>query len=328
MDETTARAQVAETGRMLLERQLVARTWGNFSALTDEDHFVITPSGLGYEGMTPEDTVLCNWRDGSFSGSRKPSSEQGIHAAAYALLPNTGFVVHTHQIYATALGLTGPGSLELSEAERRELGGVAWARYGLPGTKRLKNHVADAMAQGAHTVMMVNHGALICGRDREEAIERAMRLEELCRRSCLGQEETEELSADAAGLLERARRSMPTAALCSTPAALSLAAQRAALHAQLDDMAQMIGAAVPFARNDDEAVKLAEKCGAVLREGAGVLVRGADEDDTEALKLLTHKAAVAALHCRASSTRVRLGIADVAIMRVFYLTKYSLRKKG
>ncbi|MBE7002656.1 MAG: class II aldolase/adducin family protein [Ruminococcaceae bacterium] len=327
MDETTARAQVAETGRLLLEKRLVARTWGNFSCQTDETHFCITPSGLGYEAMTAEDIVRYDLRDGSWQGTRKPSSEKGIHAAAYALLPNVGFVVHTHQIYATALGLTGEESLRLSESERRALGGIAWAKYGLPGTKTLKKHVADAMASGARTVLMVNHGALVCGRDRKEAIDRALLLEDLCRRSCLGQEGGAP-NGDVKTLLERARAKWPHAAVCGTPEALAYAALRTPLHAQLDDMAQMIGAAVPRAVDEFDALRLLERHNAVLLDGLGFLVRGDDAGDAEALCLLTHKAAVAALHCRAAGKRVRLSPADTALMRAFYLKKYSKRKDG
>ncbi len=327
MDEKIARAQVAETGRILLQKKLVARTWGNFSRLVDEKHFCITPSGLGYEAMTPEDVVLYDRESGAYTGTRKPSSEKGIHAAAYALLPNTGFVIHTHQIYASALGLTGEESLSLSEAERRSLGGVAWAKYGLPGTKTLKNNVAAAMASGAHTVLMVNHGALICGPERDATIERAQLLEDICRRACRGQDAAMS-GGDTSALLARARGRYPTAALCDTPETLALAALRVPLRAQLDDMAQMIGAIMPAAKDENDAIALLARYNAVLLPGAGALVRGDEQDDSEALKLLVHKAAVAALHCRASGKRVRLGALDTALMRVVYLKKYSKQKKG
>ena len=49
------REQVVETGLMLLEKKLVARTWGNVSAREDKTHFVITPSGLSYTKTTPQD---------------------------------------------------------------------------------------------------------------------------------------------------------------------------------------------------------------------------------------------------------------------------------
>ena len=74
MDEKTLREQVAETGRLLLEKRLVARTWGNFSARLDETHFVITPSGLGYEQMIADDMVRFCLADETWEGTRKPSS--------------------------------------------------------------------------------------------------------------------------------------------------------------------------------------------------------------------------------------------------------------
>ena len=59
---------------VLLEKKLVARTWGNFSARLDEAHFAITPSGLGYEQMGADDIVRFCLADESWEGSRKPSS--------------------------------------------------------------------------------------------------------------------------------------------------------------------------------------------------------------------------------------------------------------
>ncbi len=325
MDEQTAREQVAETGRILLEKRLIARTWGNFSCLLDDGGFCITPSGLGYESMTPADVVRYDRRTGNWLGTRLPSSEKGIHAAAYKLLPDTGFVIHTHQIYASALGLTGESCLHLNDAQRRALGGIAWAKYGLPGTDMLRDHVADAMATGAHSVLMVNHGVLICGRDRAETIERVLLLEELCHRSNLGREGAV-AHEDASALLERARSLYPTATLVQTEAVLALAELREPLYAQLDDMAQMIGEHIPAAADADDALNLLRTDSAVLLCGVGALIRGEDADDSEALRLLTHKAAVAALHCRAAGQDARLSAEDVLWMRRFYLEKYAGRK--
>ena len=66
------------TCRLLLEKRLVARTWGNFSARLDETHFVITPSGLGYEQMIADDMVRFCLADETWEGTRKPSSEKGF----------------------------------------------------------------------------------------------------------------------------------------------------------------------------------------------------------------------------------------------------------
>ena len=303
MNERELRETVAGTGRLLLKKELVARTWGNFSARAGGTRFLITPSGLGYEAMTADDIVLYDGETGKWEGTRKPSSEKGIHRAAYAIFPEADFVIHTHQIYASALGLTGPESMNVTEEERKELGGVAWAAYGLPGTKKLCENVEAAMKSGAETVLMVHHGALICGKDREEAIRRAELLEAIAKRSLKGLPDGEEPERAWADL------GIP-------------------LYAELDDMAQMIGRRIPFAPDEETAEKLLERTNAVFVRGKGCLVRGEDADDTEALKILARKAAVAALHTRASGTGARLGPFDTALMRYVYKSKYSKQKKG
>ena len=327
MDEKTIYEQVAETGRLLLEKRLVARTWGNFSARLDETHFVITPSGLGYEQMAADDMVRFCLADESWEGTRKPSSEKGIHAAAYRLFPEVGFVIHTHQAYATALGLTEPAQLSLTEEEREALGGVAWAEYGLPGTKKLKEAVAAALQSGAHTVLMRHHGALICGRDRADALYRASLLETVCRRSCRCEAPVPE-PQDPAAILSRVREVFPNAAAETGEASRAWSGLRIPLRAQLDDAAQMIGAQIPFARDEQELRVLLCNYAAVFLPGVGAVVCGGDAADTEALKVLTDKAAVAALHTRALDCRAVLSLFDRVLMRQVYRLKYSKQKKG
>ena len=169
MEEMELRRIVAETGPELLCEGLVARTWGNISARVDETHYLITPSGRDYEGLTGEDLALCDRVSGSNVGRYRPSSERGVHAIAYALFPEVGFVIHTHQVYATALGLVGFQLGSFTGDERVRLGGVAVAGYGLSGSKKLQAGVRAAMETGAHTIFMPHHGALVCGRDHDEA---------------------------------------------------------------------------------------------------------------------------------------------------------------
>ncbi len=57
MQSEELRTIIVRTGRELLRDGLVARTWGNISARVDETHFLITPSGLDYEGIAEEDLV-------------------------------------------------------------------------------------------------------------------------------------------------------------------------------------------------------------------------------------------------------------------------------
>ena len=59
----------------------------------------------------------------TWEGARKPSGERGVHAAAYAQLPEVNFVIHTHQGCASALGLAGFDAMDITPEERAALGG-------------------------------------------------------------------------------------------------------------------------------------------------------------------------------------------------------------
>lgn len=328
MEAREARQTVADAGRMLLEEKLVARTWGNVSCRTGAKSFAITPSGLGYEGMTAEDVVLYDMTSGTWSGGRKPSSERGVHAAAYARFPEVGFVIHTHQTYASALSLAGFDTLALTDAEKQGLGGAAIAEYGLPGTEKLRKNVAASLASGAHTVLMAQHGALIAGRDRQEAFSRAKLLEAVCAAACRGQPADTDAgdTGKLAALAERAGRAFPHIALTAAPAVREASKLNAVFRAQLDDMAQMIGPRLKTVPADEDAVCAGlAKHNTVLVAGLGALCRADTDGDCTALRLLTEKACISLLHTQALGVRVRLSLPEAYLMRAVYLKKYSAR---
>ncbi len=164
-----AKKYVIEAGHRLLENGLVARTWGNISARISADEFVITPSGRGYEDLTPEDLVVVKVADASYTGNIKPSSEKILHAACYRLRPETGFIIHTHQFYASAISVSG-----------KDFSFAPNAAYGLPGTKKLAKTVSAAVAAhpGDKSFLMQRHGAVVLGADFDEAFRLAEELEE------------------------------------------------------------------------------------------------------------------------------------------------------
>lgn len=327
MDEEKGRIQLVETGKQLLASKLVARTWGNISCRLDENRFLITPSGLDYLQTTPKDIVCYDRASGTWEGARKPSSEKGIHAAAYERFPEVGFVIHTHQTYATALGLAGWDKLKLTEEENACLGGIARAEYGLPGQKKLWNNVRAALQTGAKVILMAHHGAMICGSDMNDTLEKAALLEEICKRSCKGlSEQTADRDADE--ITDAVKKALPLSKAASTDALL-LAAKGKALRTQLDDMAQMIGRKIPAVKKDAGCIISAiSRHNAVLVPGIGAFVCGSDEDDSEALCILADKAAVSALHTAAFGKSARLSFADIALMHAVYKLKYSKQKKG
>lgn len=329
MEETAQRALICQTGLALLETGLVARTWGNVSSRLDPNHFLITPSGLDYHKTQPQDIVRVELSTMTWEGSRKPSGERGVHAAAYKVFPEVNFVIHTHQNCASALGLAGFDTMDITQDEQAALGGLAKAAYGLPGTKKLQKAVSAALATGAHTVLMAGHGVVVCGRDKEQAMERALLLEEICRRNLhLPEDGSRRLPEEGVqALLTAVRREIPAAEVSGGEYAVRWADRGQVLRAQLDDMAQMLGGQVPCVEPlAEDVIRELKKRDAVFVKGVGALVKGEDPDDREALCLLTEKSALCALHTAGMGAEVRLGALDTGLMRLVYKKKYSKRK--
>lgn len=329
MDYYEARQCVADSGKELLEKGLVARTWGNISARVDSVTCVITPSGLDYKKIETEDIVSLNILTGEYEGIHKPSGEKGVHMAAYEMFPDVNFVIHTHQIYATALGLAGFDELKITEEERDYLGGISVANYGLPGMQKLTDSVAEEMKKGSKTILMAHHGALILAESKKEAFDKAVLLEEICKRSVRGRVNAQPIVikpfADA--LMSVINKRFPLALLVQSPHVAACANKENVIKAQIDDMAQMIGEKIPVV--EKQAAKIImelEKRNAVMVRGMGVIVNGCDEDDTEALKLLVEKAAVCKIHAALCRTDARLSPVDITLMHQVYVMKYSKQK--
>ncbi len=335
--EKALRHQIIETGLKLLDTGLVARTWGNVSAKLDSSKIIITPSGLDYRGLNDDDLPVYDCKDGEWTGPYKPSGEKLVHKAAYENIPDASFVIHTHQTYATAIGLTGFDTLDITDDEREKLGGIALAGYGLSGTKKLEKAVAKAMENGAHTIFMVHHGVLIAGKDMDDTIQRALLLEEICKRNCKAKEDfavSDKVLAKGVKLKSMLKKQYEYCDILQTPAAVALSEYKSDMIAQIDDMAQMEGRKAPFAgdSSDDESMlKLVadklNKHDAVIVSGAGIIVKAENSGDLEALMILMHKAAVTWLHTKASGKNVQLGALETALMHFIYKKKYSKQSK-
>ena len=167
-----AKKLVVEAGKKLIETGLIARTWGNVSARISETQFVITPSGRAYETLTPDDIVVVNIEDCSYDGDIKPSSEKGVHAAAYRHHPTVDFVIHTHQKYATIVSITGMEIRNVYSDLQPVLGDkVPVADYAMSTTESLRKKVEMCimMNPSARAIMLMHHGTLCMGNTYEHA---------------------------------------------------------------------------------------------------------------------------------------------------------------
>ena len=101
--------KVYEANMDLPRYGLVTFTWGNVSAIDRESGlFVIKPSGVDYDKLTPEMMVVMDLNGNKVEGDLNPSSDTATHLELYKAFPEIGGIVHTHSSYATCLLYTSP----------------------------------------------------------------------------------------------------------------------------------------------------------------------------------------------------------------------------
>ena len=102
--------QVYQANMDLQRYGLVTFTWGNVSGIDREKGlFVIKPSGVAYEKLTPADMVVMDLDGQRVEGSLRPSSDTATHLELYKAFPQLGGIVHTHSKWATSWAQAGRG---------------------------------------------------------------------------------------------------------------------------------------------------------------------------------------------------------------------------
>lgn len=176
--EMQLRKAVKDAGVRLLKSNLVQGTWGNISIRLDDEHMLITPSGLDYLSLQPEDMVVMNFNTMEYKGDRKPSGEKDIHAGLLRERKDINVVMHSHPTECSALSAAGVDLPIVSEEMKKYVKGIAKvSSYALPSTKKLAEATIKAM-EGINACLMANHGMLSVGSTIDETFETCRVMEE------------------------------------------------------------------------------------------------------------------------------------------------------
>ncbi len=172
MNETeNAKKEILAVGCALLDKGLVAGTWGNISCRIPGGHFIaVTPSGKNYRELSPEDITVVTMEGGVVEGNFKPSSELPLHLAIYKARSDVQAIVHTHSIFASACAVARKSIPPVIEDLIQLAGGsIDVAEYALPGTTQLAENVVAALDK-KNAVLMANHGVVGCGQSLMEGM--------------------------------------------------------------------------------------------------------------------------------------------------------------
>ncbi len=163
---------IVQTAQDLVRKGHLKATGGNLSLrIVGQEALAITPSNVDYMKMTPDQVCILGFDLERLEGELKPSVEAGMHAAIYQVRGDVNAIVHTHQVYTSALTLIDAPIPTLFDEQARFLGRkVAIIPYALSGTGWLKKKVAKRVKDHNNAYMMQNHGALIFGQDMERAV--------------------------------------------------------------------------------------------------------------------------------------------------------------
>lgn len=143
--------------------------------------FLITPSGVPYETMKPEQVVFMDL-GGGYYGGNLPSSEWRLHYDVYLARPDAQAVVHAHPCFCTALSAQRKGipafHYMVGVAGGKE---IRCAEYATFGTQELSAFMIDAMAGGLRACLLANHGMVCYGPSLEKALWLTNEVEQLAR---------------------------------------------------------------------------------------------------------------------------------------------------
>jgi L-fuculose-phosphate aldolase len=167
----------------LAELGLNKGTSGNCS-VRFEDGFLVTPSGMGVEEMTPDSMVQMhlngNDEHGSFETNKKPSSEWRFHRDILQSRPEINAIIHTHSMFATTLACLHK-DIPPFHYMIAVTGGdsIRCAPYALFGSQALSDNALKALID-RKVCLLANHGMIALGRDLDDALAVTIEVENLC----------------------------------------------------------------------------------------------------------------------------------------------------
>ena len=189
-DHADLRQQLVRHANRLQPLGLATGTSGNLSVRV-EGGMLITPSGIAYDTLQPDDMVPVQFTGpgtATWQHPLDPSSEWAMHQAVYQARPEAGAVVHGHPSYATVLAIQG---LEIPALHYMiaAAGGapIRCAPYHTYGTAALSAAAVVAL-EGRKACLLEHHGLLAFEHNLDKAMWLAGEVETLAQQMvmCLG----------------------------------------------------------------------------------------------------------------------------------------------
>ncbi len=175
--------EIINVGMTLDRYRLISLSGGNVSMRIGQ-RIIVTPSGMSYETLVPQDVVVLDLAGKVIEGERRPSVDTVALLYIFNHMPEVNAIIHTHQPYATAIGLVMDELPAFcTTLVNATLGAVKVAPYSSAASLdmgiRTVEHIGNKRA-----VILRNHGVITVGPTLKDALYAAVYLEDACRSYC------------------------------------------------------------------------------------------------------------------------------------------------
>ena len=165
------------TSKKLMACGLIKLTTGNLSVRCGE-HIVFTPSGMDYNECNIDDMVVLDMKGNTIEGFRTPSKEMDGCLYIFEHMPAVNAIIHTHQVYATAVGLIVDKLPAILTTQASACGGeIKVTPYAPAGDIETGIFAVENLGD-KRAVILKHHGVTVVGKDLNEAMHSAIYLEE------------------------------------------------------------------------------------------------------------------------------------------------------
>ena len=173
------RRKVLETANLLPKFGLVWMAGGTVCARDQQSGYVIvTPSGMPYEDLTPADMIVTDIEMRLIEGNNRPSVALNLWTGFLLARPDIHAVIHTHSPYATAFSVINESIPIITETQADWFGQpIPVAPYLSVEDERFATLPVEVLGNG-FAVLLGQHGVITLGKTLENALERAVTLEE------------------------------------------------------------------------------------------------------------------------------------------------------
>lgn len=181
-----ARKEIIEASLIILKSGFVIGTWGNMSTRIVGDELVaITPSGVEYDKLIPENIPIVDMEGNLIDGNMKPSIDLRLHLDIYKSRPDINAIIHTHSVHCTAMAVARKPIPAACEDLVQIVGGeVRVSPYRLPHAEDFSTVILSTL-ENRQAVIMANHGLLSAGSHLKEAVKIAFVCEKAAHASIL-----------------------------------------------------------------------------------------------------------------------------------------------